>query len=184
MERRQDGPWWCSIQPRNSTFLPDGKSFLTQHLKHISYDDNSMRTSSAFISSQSSRVIQPRRPIIVQPQRASISNLTAAPLSKFTSRTNPAIVTAQHGDTRSYKQTRTISTLFSFSGSLLPKFVSRYRKMAPTEDIYRQPIVISGPSGTGKSTILKRLFDEYPDRFGFSVSRTLFTLPIPFVRLD
>ena len=36
-----------------------------------------------------------------------------------------------------------------------------------------RPIVISGPSGAGKSTILKRLFAEHPDKFGFSVSRTL-----------
>ncbi|CDK24866.1 unnamed protein product [Kuraishia capsulata CBS 1993] len=35
-----------------------------------------------------------------------------------------------------------------------------------------RPIVISGPSGTGKSTLLKKLFAEYPDRFGFSVSNT------------
>jgi len=34
-----------------------------------------------------------------------------------------------------------------------------------------RPIVISGPSGTGKSTLLKKLFAEYPDAFGFSVSR-------------
>ncbi|KAG0677613.1 guanylate kinase [Pichia californica] len=35
-----------------------------------------------------------------------------------------------------------------------------------------RPIVISGPSGTGKSTLLKRLMGEYPDTFGFSVSNT------------
>ncbi|KAL7006232.1 guanylate kinase [Cystobasidiomycetes sp. EMM_F5] len=35
-----------------------------------------------------------------------------------------------------------------------------------------RPIVISGPSGTGKSTLLKKLFDEYPDAYGFSVSHT------------
>ncbi|KAJ3293463.1 hypothetical protein HK104_004434 [Borealophlyctis nickersoniae] len=29
-----------------------------------------------------------------------------------------------------------------------------------------------GPSGTGKSTLLKKLFQEYPDTFGFSVSHT------------
>ncbi|KAF9097515.1 guanylate kinase [Mortierella sp. GBA35] len=35
-----------------------------------------------------------------------------------------------------------------------------------------RPIVLSGPSGAGKSTFLKRLFAEYPDKFGFSVSNT------------
>jgi len=36
----------------------------------------------------------------------------------------------------------------------------------------KRPIVISGPSGTGKSTLLKRLFAQHPDAFGFSVSHT------------
>ncbi|KAI5309485.1 guanylate kinase, partial [Ascosphaera atra] len=35
-----------------------------------------------------------------------------------------------------------------------------------------RPVVLSGPSGTGKSTLLKRLFTEFPDTFGFSVSHT------------
>ncbi|GCB22321.1 guanylate kinase [Aspergillus awamori] len=35
-----------------------------------------------------------------------------------------------------------------------------------------RPVVVSGPSGTGKSTLLKRLFSEIPDRFGFSISHT------------
>lgn len=35
-----------------------------------------------------------------------------------------------------------------------------------------RPVVISGPSGTGKSTLLKKLFAEYPDSFGYSVSHT------------
>lgn len=35
-----------------------------------------------------------------------------------------------------------------------------------------RPLVLFGPSGTGKSTLLKKLLAEYPDRFGFSVSHT------------
>ncbi|KAI7821964.1 P-loop containing nucleoside triphosphate hydrolase protein [Gamsiella multidivaricata] len=35
-----------------------------------------------------------------------------------------------------------------------------------------RPIVVSGPSGAGKSTFLRRLFAEYPNKFGFSVSHT------------
>lgn len=35
-----------------------------------------------------------------------------------------------------------------------------------------KPVVISGPSGTGKSTLLKKLFEDFPDKFGFSVSHT------------
>ncbi|KAJ2442112.1 guanylate kinase, partial [Coemansia sp. RSA 2424] len=36
----------------------------------------------------------------------------------------------------------------------------------------KKPLVVFGPSGTGKSTLLKRLFAEYPAEFGFSVSNT------------
>ncbi|XP_011496247.1 PREDICTED: guanylate kinase-like isoform X2 [Ceratosolen solmsi marchali] len=35
-----------------------------------------------------------------------------------------------------------------------------------------RPVVFCGPSGTGKSTLIKLLFDEFPDKFGFSVSHT------------
>ena len=41
-------------------------------------------------------------------------------------------------------------------------------------DILR-PLVLSGPSGVGKSTLLQRLFLEFPDKFGFSVSRKSIT---------
>jgi len=37
-----------------------------------------------------------------------------------------------------------------------------------------RPLVLSGPSGVGKSTLLQRLFLDFPDKFGFSVSRAPF----------
>ncbi|TRM65137.1 P-loop containing nucleoside triphosphate hydrolase protein [Schizophyllum amplum] len=41
----------------------------------------------------------------------------------------------------------------------------------PGPDFWR-PLVLSGPSGVGKSTLLTRLFADFPDAFGFSVSHT------------
>ena len=36
----------------------------------------------------------------------------------------------------------------------------------------RRPVVVCGPSGVGKGTLLGRLMADYPDEFGFSVSHT------------
>ena len=44
--------------------------------------------------------------------------------------------------------------------------------MAPIEVEQSRPVVFSGPSGTGKSTLIKKLFAKHPDLFGFSVSHT------------
>lgn len=44
--------------------------------------------------------------------------------------------------------------------------------MAPIDPSKARPIVFSGPSGTGKSTLLKKLFAAHPELFGFSVSHT------------
>ena len=35
-----------------------------------------------------------------------------------------------------------------------------------------RPIVISGPSGVGKGTLISKLVKDYPDAFGFSISHT------------
>ncbi|KAG5653320.1 hypothetical protein H0H81_001060 [Sphagnurus paluster] len=43
--------------------------------------------------------------------------------------------------------------------------------MPPRPDFLR-PLILSGPSGVGKSTLLQRLFAEFPEKFGFSVSHT------------
>ncbi|SCV73275.1 BQ2448_7201 [Microbotryum intermedium] len=43
--------------------------------------------------------------------------------------------------------------------------------MSPLSATLR-PIVICGPSGTGKTTLLQLLFKDYPDKFGFSISHT------------
>ncbi|ODN96544.1 guanylate kinase [Cryptococcus wingfieldii CBS 7118] len=38
--------------------------------------------------------------------------------------------------------------------------------------VINRPLVMCGPSGTGKSTLLKTLFVKHPGQFGFSISHT------------
>ncbi|KAI1400508.1 guanylate kinase [Hypoxylon fuscum] len=44
--------------------------------------------------------------------------------------------------------------------------------MAPTRPQDRRPIIISGPSGVGKGTLIQRLFDAHPAVFTTTVSHT------------
>ena len=46
--------------------------------------------------------------------------------------------------------------------------------VSPTDETENspRPLVICGPSGVGKSTIIRRLMNEFPNIFGFSVSHT------------
>mmetsp|Transcript_45825 Transcript_45825/g.74774 ORF Transcript_45825/g.74774 Transcript_45825/m.74774 type:complete len:317 (-) Transcript_45825:129-1079(-) len=40
------------------------------------------------------------------------------------------------------------------------------------DDETSRPIVLAGPSGVGKGTLIQRLMEEYPLKFGFSISHT------------
>lgn len=60
-------------------------------------------------------------------------------------------------------------------------FVKEQKKILDTEVVAwskgvkgdgPKPIVISGPSGVGKGTLIAKLMDEFPSMFGFSVSHT------------
>lgn len=55
--------------------------------------------------------------------------------------------------------------LTSSSCCLSSHHLSRIRMVA-------RPLVLCGPSGVGKSTIIARITKEFPDAFGFSVSHT------------
>jgi len=61
-------------------------------------------------------------------------------------------------------------------GSLLPSWVARpFRSVtafASEPPNSKRPVVVCGPSGVGKGTLLGRLLKEYPEEFGFSVSHT------------
>ncbi|KAI0518161.1 guanylate kinase [Xylaria bambusicola] len=46
----------------------------------------------------------------------------------------------------------------------------RFASLAPPAD--RRPLVISGPSGVGKGTLIQRLFKTHPETFTLSVSHT------------
>lgn len=61
------------------------------------------------------------------------------------------------------------------------KFVRQQRESLETEVVAwskgvrgeaEKPIVISGPSGVGKGTLIAELMKEFPSMFGFSVSHT------------
>lgn len=60
-------------------------------------------------------------------------------------------------------------------------FVKQQRKIKGTEvvswskgviGVGQKPVVISGPSGVGKGTLIAKLMKEFPSKFGFSVSHT------------
>ena len=61
------------------------------------------------------------------------------------------------------------------------KFVRQQKEIFQTEVVAwskgvrgeaEKPIVISGPSGVGKGTLISKLMKEFPSMFGFSVSHT------------
>ena len=53
------------------------------------------------------------------------------------------------------------------------QFADLERRVASLESEQRaRPVVVCGPSGVGKGTLLGKLMKEYPDDFGFSVSHT------------
>lgn len=47
-----------------------------------------------------------------------------------------------------------------------------FSRPAPNLPPNKLPVVISGPSGVGKGTLIKLLFERHPDTFAFSVSHT------------
>lgn len=61
------------------------------------------------------------------------------------------------------------------------QYVRQQKKISGTEVVAwskgvrgsaEKPVVISGPSGVGKGTLISMLMKEYPSLFGFSVSHT------------
>ena len=70
-------------------------------------------------------------------------------------------------------QRRTVLMNRSWSSISPDQYITDQRnstsKISPK---FQRPVVICGPSGTGKSTIINKLMTDFPDTFGFSVSHT------------
>lgn len=66
-----------------------------------------------------------------------------------------------------------ISVIESYAQVAYPSshLLLQYTVHSNNMSIAFRPLVISGPSGGGKSTVLKRAMQQYPDAFAFSVSR-------------
>lgn len=47
-----------------------------------------------------------------------------------------------------------------------------FSALQPQNDLLPEPLVIAGPSGVGKGTLISKLLENFPDQFGFSVSHT------------
>eukprot|EP01052_Picozoa_sp_SAG31_P076008 SAG31_NODE_35256_length_324_cov_20.404444_1_plen_108_part_11 len=47
-----------------------------------------------------------------------------------------------------------------------------YRNARKLFEVITKAVVVAGPSGVGKGTLINKLMDEKPGKFGFSVSHT------------
>jgi len=56
--------------------------------------------------------------------------------------------------------------------SFTKNYFSKFHETTQHNNQKAVPIVICGPSGVGKGTIIEMLQQEFPDKFGFSVSHT------------
>ncbi|PYH47692.1 guanylate kinase [Aspergillus saccharolyticus JOP 1030-1] len=82
-------------------------------------------------------------------------------------------------DPKKFQILQLIAALLGWTDEWLPALVRSsvlskrgFLLLTPSAVHKFRPVVVSGPSGTGKSTLLKRLFAEFPDTFGFSISHT------------
>jgi guanylate kinase len=65
-----------------------------------------------------------------------------------------------------------ISAAISHKPPDLVKFGASYFNDLKTGNIGPYPVVIAGPSGVGKGTLINKLIAQFPDSFGFCVSHT------------
>jgi len=67
-----------------------------------------------------------------------------------------------------------IEKMAPVASNLLPASLTNHGRFFSSSNLrmVARPLVLCGPSGVGKSTILARITKEFPDAFGFSVSHT------------